>query len=80
MCLWTDNPFSNGANILLCGQSTVSCKRASSSNFVKRTASHNQAWMCGRTFLAGCGDARKQRRKKRLKRENELRLESEVGG
>lgn len=46
----------------------------------KAAASQNQAWTCGCTFLSGGGDARKERRKKRVKRENELRLESEVGG
>lgn len=77
VCLWTDSPLSNGANVLLCGQSTVSWKWASSSNSQnKLAASQNQAWMCGCTFLSGGGDARKERRKKRLKRENELRLES----
>lgn len=29
VCLWTDSPLSNGANVLLCGQSTVSWKWAS---------------------------------------------------
>lgn len=78
VCLWTDSLLSNGANILLCGQSTVSWKRASNSNFEnKSAASQNQAWTCGCTFLSGGGDARKERRKKGVKRESELRLESE---
>lgn len=81
VCLWTDSPLSNGANVLLCGQSTVSWKWASNCNFQNKLASsQNQAWTCGCTFLSGGGDARKERRKYRLKRENELRLESEVGG
>ncbi|KAI9519883.1 hypothetical protein NQZ68_024744 [Dissostichus eleginoides] len=49
------------------------------SNFQNQTGSNqNQAWLCGCTFLSGGGDARKERRKKRLKRENEL--SQEVGG
>lgn len=77
LCLWTDSPLSNGANILLCGQSTVSWNWASSCNSQnKPAASQNQIRMYGCTFLSGGGDALKERRKKRLKRENELRLES----
>lgn len=33
VCLWTDSPLSNDANVLLCGQSTVSWKWASNSEF-----------------------------------------------
>lgn len=70
--LWTDSPLSNGANVLLCGLSTVSWKWASSSNFQnKPAASQNQAWMCGCTFLSGGGDARKEGRKEEKTEEGE---------
>lgn len=64
VCLWTDSPLSNGANILLCGQSTVSWNWATSSNSQnKPAASQNQARMCGCTFLPwwwGCKDGKKK--------------------
>lgn len=65
VCLWTDSPLSNGANVLLCGQSTVSWKWASNSNFRnKAPARQNQAWMCGYTFSLVVGmQGRKEGRK-----------------
>lgn len=64
VCLWTDSPLSNGANVLLCGQSTVSWKWASNSNFQnKPTASSNLAWTCGCTcslWWWGCKKGKKE--------------------
>ena len=56
VCLWTDSPLWNGANVPLWDQSTVSWKWASISNFQnKLAASQNQAWTMGVLFFLVVG-------------------------
>lgn len=78
LCLWTDSPLSNGANVLLCSQSTVRWKWASNSNFTNKPAASKTKRGCVDVLSVVVEmEARKEGRKE-WRRKDELRLDSEV--